>query len=616
MAKHFIGNEQETHRTNTLTPNGTDVAALTSNIDDRTMHELYMWPFANAVRANVASVMCSYNRLNQTYACENSKLLNGYLKGELGFQGYVMSDWYATHSGVKSIGAGLDMNMPGDLSAEAATQGAMTGALGPSYFRGNLTTAVQNGSVPESRLDDMIRRIMTPYFYLGQDQDYPSVDPTSALLYGASSNMLQYFKDLIPPGLEAVDVRGNHSALIRKIGAESTVMLKNVNNTLPLKKPKVIGVFGGDAADVTIGLAPQNAALRNPTIGTLMVGGGSGTGHATYIVSPIQALRSRAEKDGSRVQYIFDEELLSANSFEGIFPFPDVCLVFLKTFASETTDRTQLEADYNSTTIVENVSNFCASTVVVTHSGGINTMPWAENPNVTAILAAHYPGQETGNSLVDVLYGDVNPSGKLPYTIPRSVNDTIPILNLTGTPQEYDADAWQVDFTEGQLIDYRRFDANSIEPLYEFGYGLSYTTFNVTGSLTITQLGNQTLSARPAPINATTPGGNPELWQPLIRATTTITNSGNFSGATVLQLYVSLPQDTTPAGTSVRALRGFEKVFLEAGASQDVSFDLMRRDISYWDVGVQDWVIPQGAISVAVGHSSRDLVQNATLSLL
>lgn len=166
--KHYIGNEQETQR-NPSTVNGTTVESLSSNIDDKTMHETYLWPFANAVKAGTASLMCSYNRINGSYGCQNSKALNGLLKEELGFQGYVMSDWSATHSGVASIEAGLDMNMPGGLTFTSADS---------SYFGGNITTAVGNGTLAITRVDDMIQRVMTPYFFLNQNADYPVIDGT------------------------------------------------------------------------------------------------------------------------------------------------------------------------------------------------------------------------------------------------------------------------------------------------------------------------------------------------------------------------------------------------------------------------------------------------------
>lgn len=165
--KYYIGSKQETQRNPSIATNGETIEAVSSNIDDRTMHEMYLWPFANAVHAGTASIMCSYNRLNGSYGCQNSKTLNGLLKEELGFQGYVMSDWSATHSGVPAIEAGLDMDMPGGISFVSPT---------PSFFGGNITIAVNNGSLSISRVDDMIRRIMTPYFYLRQNSGYPAVD--------------------------------------------------------------------------------------------------------------------------------------------------------------------------------------------------------------------------------------------------------------------------------------------------------------------------------------------------------------------------------------------------------------------------------------------------------
>lgn len=206
----------------------------------------------------MAPKMCSYNRINSTYGCENSKALNGLLKGELGFQGYVMSDWLATHSSVQTVQGGLDMDMPGTLSFSA------TSGNRPSFFGGNLTSLVQNGTISETRLDDMIRRIMTPYFLLKQDQDYPTVDPSTAAIANARSNRYQL------PIIPARDVRANHAGLIREIAAQGTVLLKNVNDTLPLSKPLNIGVFGNDAADVTQGLA----IATNASIGTLIIGGG------------------------------------------------------------------------------------------------------------------------------------------------------------------------------------------------------------------------------------------------------------------------------------------------------------------------------------------------------
>jgi beta-glucosidase len=604
-AKHYIGNEQETQRSNTFLEDGREIQAISSNIDDRTMHELYLWPFANAVRSGVASVMCSYNRVNQTYACENSKLLNGLLKGELGFQGYVVSDWYATHSGVASVEAGLDMTMPGPLNNAASAI-----IPPPSYLGGNLTAAVQNGTVNEAKINDMARRILVPYYQLAQDDDFPSIDPSTGYVFATTYNYpLEYLGPDANPSNPppARDVRANHTEVVRKVAAAGTVLLKNSNNVLPFKKPGNIAVFGNGAADMSQGLTftGDDSGPWGPDIGALSVGGGSGAGRHVRLISPLRALRERVEGYGGRVQYLLDNHMIVGGDFTSIYPPPEACLVFLKTWSREGLDRLSFENDWNSTAVVENVAKHCPNTIVVTHSAGINTMPWAENENVTAILAAHYPGQENGYSISDVLFGDVNPSARLPYTIPKKPEDyDFPIVNVTGE-QAKDPNGWQADFTEGQFIDYRHFDAKNITPQFEFGFGLSYTTFDMASNATFDRkcLG---LSPFPPSTNATVPGGNPSLWKEVASVTASVRNTGKISGDQVVQLYMGFPQESVPSGTPTNVLRGFEKVHLEPGEVKEVVLPLMRRDVSYWNVVAQDWEIPKGTFEFRIGFSSRD----------
>ncbi|KAF2085642.1 glycoside hydrolase family 3 protein [Saccharata proteae CBS 121410] len=608
-AKHLIAYEQETQRNPagtfeiTTTPNDTNPMSISSNLDDRTMHELYLWPFANAVHANVASVMCAYNRINGSWACQNSKVMNGLLKEELGFQGYVQSDWGGTHSGVASVESGLDMTMPGAWNWQPLDSGV------PSWFGGNLTQAVRNGSVTETRLNDMVRRVLLPYFALGQDQGYPLVDPSIGTYpqlndFESPSHWKDEWTSAGALGSSDRDVRGNHSWLIRELGAAGTVLLKNVNHTLPLKAPKRIGVFGNAAGDLTNGPYPHSDEYE---YGCLPAGGGSGSGRFSYLISPLEAIKARAQKDGSLMQYILNNTQLTTQGgyADKIYPAPDVCLVFLKTWAAEGDDRTTLHVDWDGDEVVNQVAQNCSNTVVITHAGGLNVMPWADHPNVTAILAAHLPGSEIGNSLVDILYGATNPSGHLPYTIAYNESDyefapiTRSVANTT------DTNAWQSDFTERLLIDYRYFDMNNISVRYEFGFGLSYTTFQLS-NLVHVPLTNESISALPAATDKVAPGGNPALWTPLYRVSATITNTGNVTGAAVPQLYLSLPS-TAGEGTPAQQLRGFEKVPLKAGESKVVEFELMRRDLSIWDVEAQQWRIPAGEMGVTVGLSSRDL---------
>ncbi|KAH7378370.1 avenacinase [Phaeosphaeria sp. MPI-PUGE-AT-0046c] len=594
--KHFILNEQETQRNPSVNKNGTTIEAVSSNVDDKTMHETYLWPFANAVRSGAASVMCSYNRINGSYGCQNSKVLNGLLKDELGFQGYVMSDWAATHTGVAAIEAGLDMDMPGGIGFTSGT---------PTYFGANVTMAVNNGTLAVGRLDDMVLRIMTPYYYLGQDSGFPSIDAyTPKLNFFPESAYLHNYTY----GPE-VNVRSAATTqLIRELGAAGTVLLKNTDSTLPLQQPKQIAVFGNDAADFTTGQYYSD----DYNIGTLPVGGGSGTGRFYEVVSPLDAIKSRGRSYGAHVQYITDNTFISRKGLSSLAPVPiDVCIVFLKSWASEGSDRTTLIPEWNSTTVMERVTRLCNNTVVVLHGASPNTMPWRNNPNVTAILVAHMPGEQTGNSIVDVLWGDVNPSGKLPYTVANNETDyRHNIENSTALQETNDPIAWQEDFDEGNLIDYKEFDAENKSVAFPFGFGLSYTTFNVSNLKTHIVISNA--SRMPDPKAPIYPGGNVDLWATLVTVEVTVTNSGQKAGATVPQLYLSYPSE---AKMPVRSLRGFNKTYLKPGESVLVPFDLTRRDMSYWDITAQAWRIPKEAITVEVGFSSRDLLLQSTVSI-
>ncbi|KAF0328301.1 beta-glucosidase 2 [Colletotrichum asianum] len=557
-SKHFLANEQELQRTYTIV-DGKRLEGISSNVDDRTIRELYAWSFYNAIKAGTTSIMCSYNRVNGTYVCENEYLLKSVLRDEMGFDGYVISDWFATHSGAKSINAGLDLNIPGAYD-ESTVQ------TGQSYWGPeNITAMIDEGSVEGARIDEM-------------------------------SNFLDRFP---PPYPESRDVRGQHGDLIRRIAAESTVLLKN-EGILPLKNPKNIGVFGNDAADPTDGLTFN----RQFEIGTLDVGSGAASGRHTYLVSPLEAVKARAKETGSRVQYMLRNSVIAQGDFSALYPIPDVCLVFLNSFSGETRDRTSYELDWNSTAVVEQVARRCNNTIVVTHSVGVNTMPWADHPNVKAILAAHLPGQETGNSIIDVLWGDVNPSGRLPYSIPFNSSDIdIPIVNLTNATSP---DAWQSDFEEGLLIDYRHLDANEIEPRYAFGFGLSYTTFEMSSEVDVVQVA-KSLTAEPDASKPIVPGGHPDLWHSVLTIKTKVTNTGLITGGVVPQLYVSLPASTSPPATPVQVLRGFEKLALAADESGDVLFELTRRDVSYYDELRRTWVIPEGVVKFHIGFSSRDI---------
>jgi beta-glucosidase len=581
-------------RTSTTLPNGTVIEAISSNIDDRTLHELYLWPFANAIQAGTSSIMCSYNRLNGNYTCANSELLSDIVKNELAFPGYLVSDWYATHSTVESANAGLDMEMPGNVSALA----------GPSYFGDLLLQAVNTGLVSEARLNSMAEKVMTPYFRLGQDKGYPSVDPSSgpvflAYQYGQNSPL---FRDY--PRIPARDVRGDHAKIIRQIGVAGTVLLKNVNGILPLKNRTNVGIFGNDADYPVIGSVNNNEKLfQGFEYGTYMVGGGSGTVRHTDLVTPLEAVRDKVKSLGGRVQILLDNNLIAEGAFKTLYPVPDVCLLFLKAYAIEGHDRLSLDLQWNATMAVESTARVCPNTVVVVHGPGIVLMPWANNPNVTAILAAHYPGEQTGNAIVDILWGASEPTGRLPYSIPKTLADYG--ADVVESAKHAGPDGWQSDFSEGQLIDYRHMDAKNVTPQYEFGFGLSYASFDMAKTLNVKVTKN--LAAVPDASKGVAPGGLVDLWRSVATVSVRVTNKSDRKGSTVPQLYISFPQDTTPQGTPVKVLRGFSKVSVKARETKTVRFELMRRDLSYWDTTTKQWVIPKGVFTLMAGFSSKDL---------
>ncbi|KAJ5669522.1 hypothetical protein N7462_010592 [Penicillium macrosclerotiorum] len=574
--KHYIGNEQETNRNPSTNSDGNAVQSVSSNMDDKTIHELYLWPFQDAVLAGTTCVMCSYNRLNNSYACQNSKTINGLLKTELGFQGYVVTDWGAQHGGIASANAGLDVVMPSS-----------------SLWNSNLTTAIANGTMEASRLDDMVTRLMATWYYLNQDQVFPNPG------IGMPSSAKTAHQAVIATSKEAKPV-------LLQAAIESHVLVKNTKNALPLKSPKLISVFGYDAYtpmsfDLTSSFNFGSTATRSDLYqnGTLYVGGGSGANSPAYVDAPFSAIQRRAYEDGSSVLWDFTSENPSVDYTS------DVCLVFINSYAEEGFDRAAL-SDAHSDTIVTNVADNCANTVVVVHNAGIRTVEsWVHHVNVTGIILAHLPGQDTGRALVEILYGDSNPSGKLPYTIAKKQSDYGSLLEPSEPEGNYVLFP-QSDFSEGIYIDYRAFDKNGIEPQYAFGYGLSYTTFSYSNL----KLSKKSTSFSVYPTKSRIlPGGNPRLFDGLVTVSATIKNTGSVDGQEVAQLYIGVPNGP------IRQLRGFEKVSIKPGKSTTVNFSLTRRDLSTWDTSAQEWALQRGTYKIYVGRSSRDLPLETVLTL-
>ena len=513
-------------------------------------------------------------RINNSYGCQNSKILNGILKTELGFEGVVMSDWDAQHSGVASANAGLDLVMPDS-----------------GFWGGNLTEAVRNGSVSMSRLDDMVLRNLAPYFYIGQNTpDYPAPNVHASTQKAMTVNVQS----------------AAHSDLIREIGSAGTVLVKNVNNTLPLQNPDFLNIYGYDAE---LKAAPWTNAARfgggyevswgwNTLNGTMITAGGSGSSTPGYVISPFHAITERIAKVRGTLRWDFYSENPSP-----AYVNADACLVFINAYASESFDRTSLTDEF-SDNLIANVAANCTNTIVVIHSAGIRVVEaWIDNPNITAVLFAGLPGQESGNSLADILWGDVNPSGRLPYTVAKNESDYGNLLNSTVSLDAYPQD----DFTEGVYIDYRAFDKEGIEPRFEFGFGLSYTTFEYSG-LEISEAEGD-VAEYPDPSVKIIQGGHPDLWEVVCNVSISVTNIGTVLGHDVPQLYVGIPD------APVRQLRGFERVALQPGETKNVVFPLTRRDLSVWDVVMQQWRLQRGEYGLWVGASSRDLKLNGTLEI-
>lgn len=287
-------------------------------------------------------------------------------------------------------------------------------------------------------------------------------------------------------------------------------------------------------------------------------------------------------------------------SFSAYASASDVCLCFINSWSGEGADRTTLQNEAQDNMVKTVVSN-CNNTIVVVNIAGPRVLDaWIEHENVTAVIYGGLLGQESGNAIADVLYGDVNPSGRLIHTIAK---------NQTDYPTEV-CETANCRFSEGVYVDYRWFDVKGIEPRYPFGHGLSYTTFSYSDvSAKIT---NQSALASKYPTGKLGLGGEADLFNDVVKVTATIENSGSLEGAEVAQLYVSFPKE---AKQPVRILRGFEKVTIASGKSTQVQFNLRRRDLSYWNVDAQKWAIASGQYTFSVGASSRDLRGNYTLTI-
>jgi beta-glucosidase len=407
-------------RATTSSTSESETAPYSSNTDDKTIHETYLWPFYDAVKNGLGAVMCAMTKVNGTMSCENADLLMKNLKTELGFPGMVWPD------------------MNGQSTAQGSALGGEDYGSSSIWSTETMQALLSNGTLSQARLDDMAIRNVIAYYYVGLDDgEQPEAQATNAY----------------------VDVRANHSRLIRTNGAKSLALLKNTNNALPLFKPRVMSIFGAHAGPA---LGGPNQAMNvqgsGPTYqGHLASGTGSGQASLPYVIDPHMALVMRAAPEGTMLRWIMNDTYSSTGStlipsdatstsaqvtYANYATGSDVCLVFLNALSGEGADRTELYNE-DQDAMVNTVADNCNNTVVVINAVGPRLVDqWIEHENVTALLYGSVLGQESGNSIVDVLYGDVNPSGRLAYTIAKNESDYNVELCYTA----------QCDFTEGTYI--------------------------------------------------------------------------------------------------------------------------------------------------------------------
>ena len=512
--KHFAANNQEYRRMTT-----------SAEIDERALREIYLAAFEAAVKqAQPWTVMCSYNKLNGTFASEHRQLLTDILRGEWGFEGYVMSDWGAVNNRVAGLKAGLDLEMP---SSQGATDK-------------QLAAAVRAGTLSEAVLDRAVERILTILF--------------------------RYIDGRRPAAFD----RERHHALAVKIEEESAVLLKNDRALLPLAEGQRVAFIGGFAAK------PRFQGGGSSHINSFKVSSALET--AAELAGVSYAPGFPADRD-ELDETLFAEAVEAAKNAGAAVIFaglPD-------SFESEGYDRSHMRLPDCQNALIRAVCAVQPNTVVVLHNGSPVEMPWVDD--VAAILELYLGGQGVGQAAVNLLFGRVNPSGKLPESFPRKLSDNPSYLNFPG-------DGKRVEYREGIFVGYRYYDKKQMDVLFPFGYGLSYTSFAYTNlrfdrtSLTDEQM----LTVR-----------------------VDVTNTGSRAGKEVVQLYVA--DRTGTPNRPDKELKGFVKLALEPGETRTAEFMLNKRAFAWYNTDISDWYCASGDYDILIGKSSREIVLEGVIRL-
>jgi beta-glucosidase len=536
--KHYALNDQESGRN-----------AVNVNVSKRAMRESDLLAFEIGVKdGDIAAVMCSYNRINGDYACENKYLLTDVLKKDWEYKGFVLSDWGGTHSTAKASAAGLDHEEPGE------------------WFYGEpLKMAVQSGKVPMAEIDDHVHRILRSMFATGVIDD--------------------------PPVKSVVDVAGGLE-VAQRIEESSIVLLKNEGGQLPLDSSKVrsIAVIGPHA-DVGM-ISGGGSAQVDPPGGNAIMPPGKGNTtwqmHVWFPTSPLKSVRAKAA--GANVQFDSGE---NPDKAAALAKNCEVAIVFAYQWESEGMDLPSLSLPENQDQLIAKVAAANPHTIVVLETGSAVTMPWVGN--VSAIAEAWYGGSRGAEAVANVLFGVVNPSGKLPVTFPKSDADLPHREIVKPGPESIDHNwaetmkgpaPFQIQYDEGLKVGYKWYDAENKEVLFPFGFGLSYTTFSYS-NLKVSSSNGAHVSF-------------------------TVTNTGNRAGAEVAEVYAALPAS---AQEPPKRLVGWSKVKLNAGESKDVTVDVEPKFLSIFNEQQNAWQLVPGEYQIMAGPSSRDLPLKQALNL-
>ena len=591
--KHFVGNEQETYR-----------KASSSNMDLSVLMDIYVEPFYRAIHdANLGAIMVAYNAINNTYCVENKYLLTDILRNILGFKGFVMSDWWGVYSDhPNTINSGLDMNMPGGYKENNKSKTHQYDNIGREHsFWTHLEDYVKEKKVEEKRIKEAATRIIATMYQMNQIDNYPNVD-----LYRETKTE-------------------EKKKLQRKAATESQVLLKN-DGILPLKKQNIkkLAIIGNDAFEQDCGEA-DDCSCQNETNnvfnGHIPLGYGSGTTDFAYLITPLEAIKKMAKKynieiiESGKLNYI-DEEIngtiihmnATENIIEGVNAAKnsDFSIIFVKAISGEEFlkvensigDRADLNLLHNGSELIEKCAEVNKNIIVVINSPGVVNIPWKDK--VRAIIYSGFPGAESGNAIADILFGEVNPSGHLPFVWAEFDKYPVKMENLenltiydekTGKTWKdifrYDGvdssglkddipghDIEQYNYIEGLYIGQRWFTKNNIKPIFPFGFGLSYSTFEYSDlKVTLNKNG--------------------------LNATFNIINNSNEKGQAVPMMFLTFPDNIGEYPKHI--FKGFEKVEIEEGKKASVTIKADNHALSYFNVEKNNYVrVNNGKIKVCI----------------